>query len=745
MTLPHQASLFTHLTLALSGTALAVAELDFLPEIPYLLVVYLSLLLLSWQTSGRWVLPTWGANLLGLAIAGGASTWIAMRLNDPEVSNLLRDVPIAVAIVPYFGPILLLLLLVRLYQPRAAHDFAVLQGLGLLQAALGCVLGSGTLFGGLLLAYIVMGMCALATQERLRQRALSAPVPSTPTPFRMPWLLFCLRWTVGVSLIGVPLFLLTPRTDGPEWDPWGRFGTQQSRQVRIRTGFSDEIDLNRGSTLEPDSRIAFSFTVTDCFGNPERGLPNDQRFRGVVLDRYEDGIWRSGLNWTSRLPLYRPPETLDNSPGTLLLDFRVPGRTGGLFLAEPAMPGPELGVVPIWVPTMLERRRQAPLFYEVEGTIIPQGYLARSEYRYTQIFSRRQARDRYPARRTRDTYLQRLLRVRPAELEAWTRDLLLQLTQARQGQYQTLRDALQANATTGDSVPPVYWETIGKLLCSYLADSGQFLYSLDNQRDQPALDPVMDFLQNVRRGSCERFASALALMLRSQGIPSRIIKGYRGAEEIGEGQYQVRESSAHAWVEMLALSPGSKELRFDWLLLDPTPGNEESPPLTSGLSRLWQLQQSGQALWQDLVIGYNAAHQAGLWEDLFSLPRWSNLAPWVVAGFSLLLAIGLVRRRRRRRRQQQGRAGAAALYADLVTLLQRRGKLAPLPGETPRELGARAADFLGQRPACQPLADLPPRIVLLYYEAKYGGQAPTPDELTAAWRQLATLEAALRR
>ena len=80
------------------------------------------------------------------------------------------------------------------------------------------------------------------------------------------------------------------------------------------------------------------------------------------------------------------------------------------------------------------------------------------------------------------------------------------------------------------------------------SSSGQFHYSL--QPVERNGDPIEDFVSNNPRGHCEYFATALAMMLRSQGIPSRVILGYRCDEWDPRGQcFQVRQLHAHAWVE----------------------------------------------------------------------------------------------------------------------------------------------------------------------------------------------------
>ena len=83
-----------------------------------------------------------------------------------------------------------------------------------------------------------------------------------------------------------------------------------------------------------------------------------------------------------------------------------------------------------------------------------------------------------------------------------------------------------------------------------LSSSGQFHYSLQGPERDTSIDAIEDFVSNNPRGHCEYFATALALMLRSQGIPSRVVLGYR-CDEWHEDQqcYQVRQLHAHAWVE----------------------------------------------------------------------------------------------------------------------------------------------------------------------------------------------------
>lgn len=270
--------------------------------------------------------------------------------------------------------------------------------------------------------------------------------------------------------------------------------------------------------------------------------------------------------------------------------------------------------------------RQVPLFFEAGGTIVPLTYLTRSEYRYTQLYRYDTGRPRWQAVRVKDIYLQRLIHL-PAplrrspvsvfDLEAWTRQRLQQV--APPGPLTT---ALR-QTEPGDPLPPEVWAEAATRLADYFAYSGDFAYSLTLRRDNPDLDPVADFLLRVRQGPCERYASSLALALRSLGIPSRLVKGYRGVEgDEEEGTYLVRHSHAHAWVEAYVPAEDDAPQSYDWLVLDPTPGND--PGGTPALLRwLQERQRTGQTLWRDLIFGYNA-HQH---QEMIQRPA-AAIWPW---------------------------------------------------------------------------------------------------------------------
>ena len=97
-------------------------------------------------------------------------------------------------------------------------------------------------------------------------------------------------------------------------------------------------------------------------------------------------------------------------------------------------------------------------------------------------------------------------------------------------------------------------------------------YDLDVPRDPAGVDAVDHFLFVTRTGFCEQIATSLAIMLRTLGIQTRLVTGYGPGERNPlTGYFEVRQSDAHAWVEVFY--PG-----IGWVPYDPTFGVPEAAP-----------------------------------------------------------------------------------------------------------------------------------------------------------------------
>jgi protein-glutamine gamma-glutamyltransferase len=137
---------------------------------------------------------------------------------------------------------------------------------------------------------------------------------------------------------------------------------------------------------------------------------------------------------------------------------------------------------------------------------------------------------------------------------------------------------------------------------SRFLNSGSFSYSL--QHLPVAQKPLDEFLFNLKRGNCEYFASAFAVMARVNGIPSRMVAGYLGGLYSDVGKYYlVSQKQAHVWVE--AYVPGK-----GWVRYDPTPPQVGAGEETSGFfSRTRLLFDMINYYWVAFVVSYDVQKQ----------------------------------------------------------------------------------------------------------------------------------------
>ncbi len=299
-----------------------------------------------------------------------------------------------------------------------------------------------------------------------------------------------------------------------------------------------------------------------------------------------------------------------------------------------------------------------------------------------------------------------------------------------------------------------------------------YQYSLDVGPAQP-INPVEEFLFTRKTGYCEHYATAMVVMLRTLGIPSRLVTGYLPGEwnEYG-GYYTVRQRDAHAWVEVYFPRSG-------WMTFDPTP-NVAASPADPVWNRVGSVFDSLQLKWDRVVIRYNfqdqlaVAHgirqrgdhvraEVAAWmalvrfryhDGLRRLQAWGKQAPGslgaaALAGLAVL--VGVVLGARAFRLNWLMRAGGSAgaqrrvahqreasrLYERMLRQLERAGIPKP-PGAGPVEFSRRVAGLrVNAASAVTVLTDL-------YCRIRFGPDALTSEDLRQARQQLAALTVALR-
>ncbi len=158
-------------------------------------------------------------------------------------------------------------------------------------------------------------------------------------------------------------------------------------------------------------------------------------------------------------------------------------------------------------------------------------------------------------------------------------------------------------------------------------------YSLDSGIVPTSRDPVAEFLFDVKKGHCEFFASAMAVLLRSAGIPSRVVIGFQRGEwnDLG-GFYTVRQRDAHAWVEAYFEGAG-------WLEFDPSPRRAENIAFLQGLgwydTTVCPVVDYLDDKYNEYVVNFNRRMQTGMFNRVALTVRRATTVVSTIAGWAM--------------------------------------------------------------------------------------------------------------
>ena len=518
--------------------------------------------------------------------------------------------------------------------------------------------------------------------------------------------------SVGVSIMACVAFFLIPRFG------FGFFAAH-GRKAQPTVGFTDRVELGEYGQVQDNPQVVVRVELPA--GPPTEPL----HLRGVAFDHYQGGHWTrtarieaTKLVRRGRLAFVDPPtqklsaEVRERILGGALEQriYLDPLDTSVLFAASdpvayelpPGHAGTDLDI---------EGRRGGEV-YAVEGHVdVTTGHVAYTE---------RKSAMRYTAySRLGRTDLGRLLSdVAYTEIEPGPELRTYLAVPPLATRVTDLAKALVAGHKTR-------WAK-AHAVEAYLRT--RLRYTLDLKRDE-RFDPIEDFLFVQKAGHCEYFASAMALLLRSVGVPTRMVSGFYGGEWNQYGKYlAVRQRDAHAWVEVWVGGAG-------WVTFDPTPGGAAGAEESRIFLRMRLLMDTVQLAWFKYVIEYDLGKQVDLARSTGrvlselggggkSTGTLERLRRTVRPGLVLaLLCVLVVTLRRGRWRGSAAKVGDLHL-AKAYVALEKRG-LARGLGETARELARRA---IAER---DPGAEAFVRLVERCYAARYGSEAVDRAELAA--------------
>ncbi len=473
---------------------------------------------------------------------------------------------------------LLLMVVQRLFQRQKTREHLQLVLLGAVFMVIGAVINADLNYPILLLLFLPSATLVLllnlliGESERLGDRIAFELRRDGPEQLRILW-----RAALGLAAIaalaGVATFVLFPRF-GVGVFLRGSVGNSQS------SGFGDTVELGGFGNIKTDTRVVMRMRVDRPAREADQRQPThlDLYLRGVTLDEYSRGRWtrsREGEqvgmrrlgSWQVFAPLGVPLalQRLGRSSIpelTPIAGFRESEEhlsalvtledigTEAIFIAS-APVGVELAPR-----GAIERRNQ--LVAGLDRTaLVPNKSAGPVQYRFL-------ARNGVPSR-------EELLAVGSPPITRYEGDTqaaaetnnYLQVPGDLGEDFHALTRSLAAGRTSR-------LERVEAAM-QYLED---FRYTTDLRPSQMVVeqgaDPVEGFLFELKEGHCEYFATALALMLRDMGVPTRVVNGYHGAHlnEVG-GFYTVRQADAHSWVEV-DFGP------LGWVVFDATPPDGRS-------------------------------------------------------------------------------------------------------------------------------------------------------------------------
>ena len=246
-----------------------------------------------------------------------------------------------------------------------------------------------------------------------------------------------------------------------------------------------------------------------------------------------------------------------------------------------------------------------------------------------------------------------------------------------------------------------------------------FTYTLQAPLLPDHADAVDEFLFVTRQGSCETFASALAVLLRAAGVPARLVTGYTtGSYNVFTGYYEVRNSDAHAWVEMF--QPGA-----GWIEFEATPSFAPASDIAGRPVGQWLAADA--ASWVAGMI-VQAAHRLPV-----GRVGAKAGAAGVLVGAALLA--GMLGGLRFRRHHRRSRGIVERRYAAMLQALARRGFT--------RRAAMTPSEFAASLPVTvRPAAD---RITRLFESCRYGHRSTDAGTDAASRQALRDLRHVVRR
>jgi transglutaminase-like putative cysteine protease len=598
--------------------------------------------------------------------------------------------------------------IVKTLTARTSRDYLFVAAVAFIEILAAALFSLSGTFFVCLAVYLLCAVCAMASSEVRRLSKGDFLVTRGSRELAPRLFGISLVMTCGILFLSAGLFFLLPRTAN------AALHFLASNRYHL-TGFSNDVMLGDVGELKSDTRAVMHVKSRG------RELPPSLKWRGLALERFDGRRWSTdpggfrlsgpqprGIvlvadDWQRRRPgrrlLYQV--TIQNVDADALFVAGIPeflnvGHTGVIRAPNGSF---RFGFFP-----------SDTVQYEVSSFLEPRDALGDALAGKSRIW-------RLPA----------------TEHE---QDLKLPVIDPR---IPSLARKLSQGARTDFEK--------ARLLEQKLRT--RYTYSLELPQKE-SVDPLADFLFTRKKGYCEYFASSMTVMLRTLGIPARLVNGFQsGMTNPYSGMLVIRASDAHTWVEAFFPETG-------WTVFDPTPlaGPNSQQNVWSKLNLYLD---AADTFWREWVLSYDLGQQITLasrlemqarrirtkglqsefdsllthtGQALRALSDFGPFAIWILlVGGALVLVLTWLSKSRPSTRARAGRSApgdATLFYQRMLKLMKKRGYQKPVwltPLEFSSSVGNGVADDLD-------------RFTAAYYAVRFGGSREASRDMAAALEKL---------
>ena len=474
---------------------------------------------------------------------------------------------------------LIYLQIVRHLSFKGMREIIQIYLLSFFQFMAGAILSIEISYGLALIVYVFAALWGLIIYN-LKKESDDAGIKTDKTFVGRSFMGSSLALSICVIFISILLFLMLPRLK-TEY-----FSSSFMTPKKLKTGFSDTVKLGRVGEIKKDHSAVMRVRLLEGRGK----LRDDLYWRGIALDHFD------GVTWSLDSEKYGDYEKKHKNNRYGLINVRQNAKN---VIAHEIITEP--------IDTDILFAINAPVGYSAFGGSSRRygGGIYEVNSSYFLPFNPRQ-RIKYRAYSSLDNYPDDSLDNESDQYSYYIKERYLQLPEIS-SDIESLAQRITENETT------VYEKA--RAISRYLLEEMNYTLTLESGTKE---FPLETFLLEKKEGHCEYFATAMVVLLRINGIPSRIVNGFIGGTWNEHGNfYLVKESDAHSWVEIYFPQSG-------WITFDPTPSSA-NPNLGAGsLTAISSYIEYLKYRWQRYVIDFSQSDQVRLFSSARQKISWNK-------------------------------------------------------------------------------------------------------------------------